>query len=315
MSDFFVERYSNESVNEWNHFALSAKNSHFMFKRDYMDYHSDRFEDNSLIIRNSKGSICALLPANSNNGGLYSHEGLTFGGLLLPLNISLERVLLIFKKICEYLKEFGFSKLVYKAVPYIYSKLPSQDDLYALHFLGAKNIRRDASSAIDLSMPVRYSKGRKWSVKKAHDQEIDIIKSDQFELFWPLLNDVLKNQHDTRPVHTIDEIQSLSDKFPNNIKLHMALYKGEIVAGAVVYETDVVAHTQYLANSDQGRDISALDLLLDDLIKVEYNSKRFFDFGISTIEAGKKLNSGLASQKEGFGARTIVHDFYELTIL
>lgn len=41
---------------------------------------------------------------------------------------------------------------------------------------------------------------------------------------------------------------------------------------------------------------------------------KYFDFGISNENNGRFLNRGLIAQKEGFGARTIVHDFYELSI-
>lgn len=315
MSEYVISKYSSECSNDWDRFVLSAKNSHFMFIRAYMDYHADRFDDFSLVIRNQKGTICALLPANSKNGVIYSHQGLTFGGLITPLNISLQDVVFIFEAVKFFLQGQGIVKLIYKAIPYIYCKLPSQDDLYALHLLGAQVYRRDVSSTIDLSMPVRYSKGRKWSVKKANKEAIDVAQSDDFEGFWILLNDVLKAQHGTSPVHSYEEIKSLSEQFENNIKLFTAKYKGQLVAGAVVYETETVAHTQYLANSLIGREIGALDLLLNQLIKEEFKNKKFFDFGISTEEEGKRLNSGLISQKEGFGARSIVHDFYELEIL
>jgi hypothetical protein len=86
------------------------------------------------------------------------------------------------------------------------------------------------------------------------------------------------------------------------------------LAGAVIYETHNVAHAQYLANSDKGRDLGALDLVIDRLLKDVYQKKTFFDFGISTTDNGHFLNSGLLAQKEGFGARAWVHDFYEIRL-
>ena len=46
-------------------------------------------------------------------------------------------------------------------------------------------------------------------------------------------------------------------------------------------------------------------------MRVLYADRRYFSFGISTEQAGQYLNEGLIAQKEGFGARTVVHDFYE----
>ena len=43
-----------------------------------MEYHSDRFQDFSLIIYNDKGNIMALLPASIDGDTVMSHGGLTF---------------------------------------------------------------------------------------------------------------------------------------------------------------------------------------------------------------------------------------------
>ena len=43
-----------------------------------------------------------------------------------------------------------------------------------------------------------------------------------------------------------------------------------------------------------------------------YKNKKFFDFGISNENEGKIINKGLLKWKESFGARAIVHDFYEV---
>ena len=40
---------------------------------------------------------------------------------------------------------------------------------------------------------------------------------------------------------------------------------------------------------------------------------RWIDFGISTEERGQRLNEGLASYKEGFGARAVNYDTYALS--
>ena len=38
-----IELYTPEQKTNWNVFIENAKNSTFLFNRDYMDYHSDRF--------------------------------------------------------------------------------------------------------------------------------------------------------------------------------------------------------------------------------------------------------------------------------
>ena len=309
-----ILKYSTEYKNGWNDFIESSKNAHFFFKRDYMDYHSDRFDDFSLMFHDEKDKIIAVLPANKKNDILYSHQGLTFGGFIVNDKMTTEIMLGIFEALKLFLKENNFIKLVYKCIPYTYHLKPTEEDRYALFINEAKLVRRDVSSTIDLAGGVRYSKGRKWSVNKAKKEDLKIIETTSYEFFWELLESVLEAQHGSKPIHSLEEIKALSNSFPKNIKLYLTLKNEEILCGAVIYENDEIVHTQYLANSIQGRDIGALDFLLDYLINDKYKERKFFDFGISNEQEGKVLNTGLIAQKEGFGARAVVHDFYEINI-
>lgn len=285
-----------------------------MFYRDYMEYHADRFEDFSLLVYDEKEKLIALLPANTKDKTVYSHQGLTFGGFLIDDKMRTELMVGIFTAMIDFLKKENFEKLVYKCIPHIYHSLPAEEDRYALFLNEARLVRRDVSSTIFLSKGARYSKGRKWSINKAKKEEISVEPLDSFDEYWSLLEGVLSSQHKAAPVHTRDEISFLKTKFPDNIKVYVARLSGEVIAGAVIYENDDIVHTQYLANSDIGREMGALDLVIDHLITSVYSAKQFFDFGISNEDAGRLLNTGLIAQKEGFGARPIVHDFYELDI-
>jgi hypothetical protein len=311
---FSAERYSQAHERAWNDFLGKSKNSHFMFFRQYIEYHSDRFEDFSLIFSDEKGRIAALLPANLVDGVCYSHQGLSFGGLLTSEKTSTQDVVSLFETLTEYLKQNSVSRLVYKPVPHIYHSLPAQEDLYALYRNDATLTRRDVSSVIDLRQPIRYSKGRKWSVKKAKKDDLSVVEKEDLSEFWLLLAGTLASQHKVRPVHTLEEIQGLKDAFPENIRLFVAEKDGRILAGSLLFVNRDVVHTQYLANSDIGREIFALDLVLDHLITGVFQDFRYFSFGISTEDSGRYLNAGLSAQKEGFGARAVVHDFYEVAI-
>lgn len=127
-------------------------------------------------------------------------------------------------------------------------------------------------------------------------------------------NEILSKYHSTIAVHTAEELKLLAGRFPENIKLYTGELDGKILAGAVVFENGETVHTQYLANSDEGRQVGALDCVIDFLLNEVYADKKYFDFGISNENAGKYLNRGLIAQKEGFGARAVVHDFYELKL-
>jgi len=309
-----IKKYSDIYKNQWNDFVKSAKNTHFFFQRDYMEYHSDIFMDFSLLVFNDKKNIISILPANIKEDILYSHQGLTFGGFLVDDKMKTETMLEIFENLKVFLHQENIKKIVYKCIPHIYHIKPSEEDRYALFRNDAKLIRRDVTSTIDLTKPVRYSKGRKWSINKAKKEGIEVIKSEDYDIFWILLVSALEANHKAKPVHSLIEIKSLVEKFPKNIKLFLAKKDENVVSGALVYENENIVHTQYLANSKFGSEVGALDLLIDYLIKDVYKSKKYFDFGISNEDLGYYLNTGLIAQKEGFGARAVVQDFYELVV-
>lgn len=309
-----IVKYTVDQKNNWNEFVKNSKNTHFFFLRDYMEYHSDRFDDFSLMIFDETDKLIAILPANIKENILYSHQGLTFGGFLVDDRMKTETMLEIFESLKHFLKKQNIKKIVYKCVPYIYHLKPSEEDRYALFRNNANLIRRDVTSTIDLTEQVRYSKGRKWTINKAKKELIETFESNDYETFWKLLTGVLESNHEAKPVHTLEEMNKLASLFPKNIKLFLAKKDERIVSGALIYENQNIVHTQYLANSEEGRELGALDLLIDYLIKDIYKNKKYFDFGISNEDAGKYLNTGLIAQKEGFGARAVVHDFYELEI-
>jgi hypothetical protein len=311
-----VVQYDDSKKAVWDGFVKIAKNGHFLFYRDYMEYHSGRFLDHSLIFFDEKNRVLALLPANISEGVLFSHQGLTFGGLIMSKKASSVQILEVFRALTEYAASTGFlNAIVYKRIPDFYALYPAQEDLYALFRINAELIRRDLSSVVELGAGYSYSKGRKWSVNKAKKvTSLSVHETEDFSKFWDLLSEVLDRQHQAKPTHSIDEIHLLKSRFPKNIRCYTAINDGEVLAGAVIYETHNVAHAQYLANSDKGRDLGALDLVIDRLLKDVYQKKTFFDFGISTTDNGHFLNSGLLAQKEGFGARAWVHDFYEIRL-
>jgi hypothetical protein len=212
------------------------------------------------------------------------------------------------------MRKFEFKKLIYKVTPHIYHSIPSEEDSYALFVNKAKLFRRDFSAAIRMEERFRFSKGRKHSIKKAKKMEVEVRRSEDFETFMGIEEFVLKKYHNTKPVHSSAEIKLLAKRFPKNIKLFGAYKKETMLAGTIIYESKNVAHAQYIASTDEGKEIGASDMIFDYLLNEYYENKRYFDFGISTEDEGWYLNEGLALNKETFGARGIVYDWYEINV-
>ncbi|GAA3607227.1 GNAT family N-acetyltransferase [Flavivirga amylovorans] len=307
-----IKRYDSTQKTVWDEFIPKSKNGVFLFYREYLDYHKDRFTDHSLIIL-KKNKIIALFPANENNNQILSHGGLTFGSLIMSHDVRAAEVLNIFLKIKEYYKELKFTDITYKAVPSIFHKYPSEEDLYALFRMDAKLIRRDISSVVKISNKIRFSESKRQAVTKCIKNEVVVSKNNDFGEYWNLLTSVLA-KFDTKPVHTLEEINSLKESFPDNINLFEARKDNILLAGIVVYDFGNVIHTQYMANSQDGRKIGALDFINDSLINEVYKDRDFYSFGISTENQGRVLNEGLIQQKEMMGSRGIAVDFYNISL-
>lgn len=308
-----VSRYSPEWRKEWDLFVSRTKSAHFFFFRDYMEYHSDRFKDHSLLFFEGE-KLVALLPANIVNATLHSHQGLSFGGLLLPPNFSSYKMQGILLSLVDYCKDAGIEELVYKALPHIYHQQPAEEDLYFLSVAGADLFRRDCNSVIDLNRVFKISQGKKSGRNQAKKAGVEISETEDFESFFSIANRNLESKYSTTAVHSAAELKTLRQKFPKNIKLYGAFFDNQMIAGALIFITNDVAHAQYLASSDTGKELRAMDLVILTLIDAFKSSYRYFSFGISTEDEGKKLNQGLLKQKEEYGAQAICHDFYRLLI-
>ena len=308
-----IRRYNSTNADLWDAFVDTSKNGTFLLMRNYMDYHTDRFIDHSLMFYNNE-KLVALLPASKHDAELRSHGGLTYGGLVIATNATIQLVLEIFEALKEYLKENQFKTLLYKRVPSIYYQYLSDEDLYALYRVGATLTRRHISSSIYMPDKLKFTERRRRGVKQAIKNGIVVRQSNDFESYMSILSDILRKYHNAKPVHTAAELELLASRFPDNIKLYAAYRDENMLAGVVIYETGKVAHTQYIANSDEGRQCGALDAVMDYLINTQYAEKEYFDFGTSMDENGVDFNDGLITQKQEFGGRGIVYDIYELDV-
>ena len=327
--------YSITRKETWDAFVEMSKNGTFLLKRGFMDYHSDRFFDCSLLVYAgispdgdfkekslTTKDLVAVFPANwdKEQRTVYSHQGLTYGGLIVLPEVTQKEVLDIMQAILQYYRDMmQAERLVYKPIPYIYSSIPSGEDLYALFRAGAKLSRRLVSTCVSMQNPMKMRSSRVQQARKAVDHGFYIDRmtegdNETLREYWTLLEDVLMTHHNARPTHTLQEMQLLMSRFPKNIKLYIVRHEKSIVAGIIIFECRRVAHVQYMASGDEGRAYGALDLLLRHLINERYKQFDYVDFGTSNEDGGRVLNEGLIFQKEGFGGRAVCYDTYEVNI-
>lgn len=296
---------------EWNAFVAKSKNGTFLFDRRYMDYHSDRFHDHSLMIYHG-GRLYALLPANEEGDWWTTHRGLTYGGLVMDEKVTAAATVTLFEELNAYLHQQGFRHVLYKCMPWIYQQLPAQEDLYAIaRVCNARLVDRDLGTAIIQGHTIRWERIRRRALKRALLAGITVSQSNDLAGFWKVLEDNLANKYNSKPVHTLDEIEKLHACFPENIRLFLAKQGDEILAGMVVYVSTQVARAQYSSASPKGKELGAIDIIYDKLINDDFRHLPYFEFGTSAIGDTNIINESLVFQKEGFGGRAICWDRYE----
>ena len=311
-----IRRYTDRDAEMWNRFNRMTKNRLFMFDRNYMDYHRDRFTDHSLLCFRD-GTLIALLPACEQGEILHSHGGLTYGGFLTGNEMKQHTMNDCMEALIRYGREKGFQRIIYKAVPYVYHLQPAEEDRYALYANGGRLMTVDASTYIDLAEPLKMPKGRKAQITRARREGVKIetlIEQKDYDTFIQIENEILESRHNTRAVHTSNELKMLHDRFPENIHLFGAMKDGKMIAGAIIYEYDRMIHTQYMGANAEARVIGALDLTVFTIMEKYKANKKWLDFGISTEHDMIYLNEGLIAQKESFGGRTGVYETWELQL-
>jgi Acetyltransferase (GNAT) domain len=318
-ADLMVRSYQPAHAEAWEDLVDRSCNGTFLHTRRFLSYHADRFLDQSVVLEDRRGRVTGVFPAAASPDCpelVVSHPGLTYAGLVHDGSVSGASMIAALRDIADHYQRLGYSRLRYKAVPYIYHSAPADDDLYALFRLEGRCYRRDLSAAIDLSRRGHVRKDRVRSRKTAEAGGASTDESwDEIGGFWKILEANLAQRHDTAPAHSLEEIRLLHDLFPDEILLIVAKVGDVLAGGAVLLATGPVLHLQYTATTEQGRAACVTDLIVERAIDLaRHRGLRFFAFGISTPHEGWCLNEGLYEFKISFGAGGVVHDHYELDL-
>jgi hypothetical protein len=308
VKNYTVRRYTENDYEKWNAFIGQAKNATFLFHRDFMEYHSDRFQDYSLIVLDGQKWV-AVLPANIVGNQVFSHQGLSYGTIVTHSEIRIKEYLNIIRDLLSYLFQNNIDYIDIKLLPKIYNKLLADELDYVSFLMNANVYRSDVYLVIDRSQEYKPNRNRNRALKIANELGIEIREDNNYEGFWnEILIPNLRNRFDVSPVHTVNEIKTLSSLFPNSIKIFNAYMNGVLKAGVVVFVMENVAHFQYSSGTDDRKDTAALDILFDFIVR-EFLDKKYISFGSSSEKNGLVLNAGLAYWKESFGARATVQCF------
>ena len=313
-----LRSYTPGDEQRWDDFCGTSYEGTLLHTRSYLSYHKDRFADKSLMIE-FDGKLVGIFPAAVHHADatcVVSHPGVTYGGVVHSGYLRGSRMIETLTLIASRYAKEGFARLVYKVVPSFYHKAPAEDDVYALHRLGAALVRCDLSSSIKLNSRQPESQRRKRGLKKAMKAGFEVREGAQYlNDLWRVVTDNLQRKHGTKPVHSVEEIELLAGKFPSEIRCVVALFEEKVECGTLIFSTQAADHAQYIASSEVGYAFSGLDAVFEYAISSAITrGKDWFDFGISTEEGGAYLNDGLYNFKSEFGGGGTVHKFFELQL-
>jgi hypothetical protein len=290
-----------------------------LHSRRFISYHGNRFHDRSVMLKN-RGRLVGVFPAAEdpvNPSAVVSHPGLTFGGLVHDGSIRGTSMIRALEQVADHYRSLGYHHLRYKALPAIYHSVPSEDDKYALFALNARRSRCDLSVALRLARRGRVSHGRVPSLRRAELAGVCSSTSwTEIARFWEILQMNLAKRHGAYPVHSLDEISLLHERFPDKILLITATIDNALIGGTLLFAMDPVLRMQYTATTRQGRAVSATDSMIKHAIELacerDYD---FFDFGACTGDEGRDLHQNLYYFKASFGGGGVVYDQYEFDLL
>lgn len=308
-----IRRYTEAFRTDWDRLVEESINGTFLHKRDFIEYHGDKFIDTSVLVY-LKNKPKAIFPANRIGGKVFSHQGLSYAGLILKKGVNFSEQKAIIEALLDFFRLEGVNCLEIKNVPTIYCK-ESQDSLEYLWMQnGAKILFSDLTYSIPLPAH-RIGRTKRWKIRKSHLRQIEVKQSVDFKIFWEeLLMPNLMQKYGVQPVHDVSEIILLSKLFPDFIKLYFAYEGNEILAGVCIFETERVAHAQYIVASPTGKKYKALDYLFNFLIQEKSENLAFFDFGRNVDSKSLIINESLLEWKESFGAQPFLQKTYLLEI-
>lgn len=298
MKNYIVKRYNSEYFTLWNDFVSTAKNATFLFYRDYMEYHSDRFEDYSLLVFDDE-KLVSIIPANRIENSIFSHQGLTYGGFVFDDNLNIIEMNTIISKVVIYLKENRFGEFLIKEMVSIYAAQYFNEIRLMLLEKEAKLSAAKMNLAIDFKSEFKISKSKLKHYRRLQSIGLEIREEDSLDNFWDkVLIPRLAQRFSSKPVHTLEEITFLKRKFPDNIFQYNVYLENEILAGITIFKTDKVIKSQYGAITKSGEKFRALDFLYINLINKFKTQYAYFDMGTVDDDSELGYNIGLLNQKK-----------------
>ena len=317
--------YSSEQEQRWDHFVMEdSMNGTFLQTRKFLNYHPEgRFTDASFLVEKS-GIIVAVVPGCNVDGKFISHQGSTFGGPVISKDFySGHKILGIIKAIDNYVTQ-NFKSVKFKPTSPIFASVPTDLVDYALEQTGySRHTELSCYTPIVNNVDPLENCKRECRHNFRQAEKLNLrygeIPDSNMEHFYELLK-LSKARHNTKPVHSLDELYDLKKRFPEEILFRGVWQKNQNVqdetylSGMMIFyfKQAKTFHFQYLGPDDSMRDTNATTaLFIYAMREAAQKGCDKFSWGISTEDGGAYLNENLYRFKEAFGALPCVNARYE----
>lgn len=314
MKRYTVKRYCSDDFALWNDFISQATNATFLFDRNFMEYHADRFQDFSLLVF-EEDILQAVVPANCKDNQIFSHQGLTYGGFVFRNEFPIGQIETVLSETFSFLQSQGFVKCEIKAMLPFYAPDFHAEIQQVLSDKQAKITAQKMNLAIDFRTEYSISKSKLKHYRRLQSEGLVVKKEADCTIFWQeVLEPLLLEKYQTKPLHSLAEINSLQSKFPNHIEQYNLYRDGEILAGITLFKTATVIKSQYGATTENGKKFRALDYLFLYLIDSFKDDYDYFDMG--TVDDNSELgyNEGLLNQKKELGCSVYSQNIFQIAL-
>lgn len=320
-----IQIYNDSCFDAWDRFVLEEScNGTFQQTRNFLSYHpAGRFKDHSLMFIKGQ-TIMAVMPAHivEEGGGrmLSSHEGSTFGGIVLGHDFKkIADVESVLEDLTAYARESGFTGMDLKMTSGLYAREPVEALDYFLQQYGFYDTKELGfyiclKGASPTGIAESFSASRRRDLRKAfkHGMDFRELESEtEIGAFYGMLEANMR-KFSKRPVHTLEELLDFKRERLRDIVLFYGVFhEGRMIAGGMAFDFGEVLHVQYLASDQQRLELFPNEFMYYSMISSALE-KRYgsISFGTSTLEHGRVLNRSLALFKAGFGTEMYVNRTY-----
>ena len=309
--DLRVERYDGSQEEEWDNFVNTISvNGTIFHTRQFLKYHPpDRFLDTSILVRDGSSLVC-VVPVCKTEDGYFSHKGSSYGGpvihpeyyLVNPLN----ELLLVIEKHFD-------GKLGMRLAPSIFGQRSNDPLVYMLGMrhrvireLAAYRPLREEEDFVE-GIPRRRMRRAVRSLLRRGFVTETAVETEQYEAFYSILENVLE-RHEAVPTHSLDEFLDLRGRLGSKQLLLVGHEPGHsMVAGLWMIKASHHAwHVFYSGKDYQNGDDGVLPCVFAEAMRLAKSAgASFLNLGISTEQAGERMNLKLFHFKEGMGCHTI----------